>query len=302
MANILITGGTGLIGRAISEKLLEKGHEVRWLSRSNRQEGDIKTFTWNLEKMFIDEKAFENLHVIIHLAGAGIADKRWTKSYKEQLLSSRMKSSELLYNYYLKSKPPLKTFIGASAVGYYGSASHHTPFTETNPAGNDFLAQVCEVWEKSYLPFQKSDIRTVIFRIGIVLSNKGGAYAKLKPLFQLGLGAALGSGQQGFPWIHLDDLSHILFRAITDTQLNGVYNAVADDLTTNQLFSKAFAKSLNRPFFLPAVPELLLKTILGERAETVTRGARINNSKLMALDIDFNFKTIEVALNDLSER
>lgn len=302
MANILITGGSGMLGRAISKVFLEKGHEVRWLSRHSGKENQIHVFKWDIEKSYMDEKAFENLHCIIHLAGAGIVNKSWSDSYKKEIIDSRVKSSDLLFKYYTKLKPDLKCFIGASAIGYYGVDSKGAAFIEADLEGSDFMSEVCKNWEKSYDSFVSEGLRTVIFRIGIVLSNQGGAYAKLKSLFQLGLGASIGSGKQAFPWIHIQDLSQLFYQAFENAKVNGTYNAVAEGSTTNAEFSTALAKSLHRYLLLPGIPEFFIKLIMGERAMTITRGVPINNSKLKLLPYNFQFNTIESALNNLANK
>ncbi|PBQ30396.1 TIGR01777 family protein [Sphingobacteriaceae bacterium] len=309
MAKILITGGSGLVGKAISDLLLTQGHEVRWLSREASQSpsgsGKIVSFKWDIKTAYIDEKAMEGLDHIIHLSGAGIIDKRWTEAYKRELVDSRVKSTELLFKTISKRAPKLKSFIGASAVGYYGSDVTDHVFTETDEAvldnsRHDFLAEVCIAWENSYKPIAQTGLRTAIIRTGIVLSKEGGAYAKMVTPFKFGLGAAIASGKQYFPWIHIKDLAQIYVYALFQDNVSGAYNAVSSVSINNDNFSRALAKSLNKAFFLPNVPEFALKLALGERAVTITRGVQISNEKIKAAGYNFAFDDLEEALRSLN--
>ncbi|WP_317896677.1 TIGR01777 family oxidoreductase [Aurantibacillus circumpalustris] len=300
MTKILITGGSGLVGKTISELLLKQGHEPRWLSREAGTWKEIRKYKWNLNEKYVDESAFEGVEAVIHLAGAGIIEKRWTDSYKKEIIDSRVKSTQLLFDVISKNKFPIKTVVGSSAVGFYGSVPSEHSFSEVDSAGNDFLAETCVDWEKSYQPFVDYGIRTVIVRTGIVLSNKGGAYAKMKPIFNLGLGAAAASGKQYFPWIHINDLTNIYSQSVLKPKYHGVYNAAASQAPTNKEFSKQLAKSLHKPFFLPNIPEFILNSVLGERAITLTSGLKISNEKIKNTGFVFGFDDLAVALKDLS--
>lgn len=299
MAKILITGGSGLLGRAISQLLLKEGHQPLWLSRSEGTENGIRKFKWNLVNRSIDEKAFEGVEHIIHLAGSGIVDKRWSLTYKKDLLESRVKSSELLQEYILKTKCPLKSFVGGSAIGYYGAVESNHVFTEDDLPGRDFLAETCVNWERSYLPLTRSGIRTCVIRTGIVLSKNGGAYAKMVFPFKLGLGAAVAPGTQAFPWIHIDDIAALFVRALLDEKYSGVYNGVSSENTTNLIFSQQLAGSLKRPFFLPKIPSFILNLVLGERAVTLTKGVFVSNKKLKANGFQFKYEKLSDALDAL---
>lgn len=299
MAKILITGGSGLVGKAISDLLINKGHAVRWLSREAKPGGKIATYKWDVKTGYIDENAFEGLDHIIHLSGAGIIDKRWSKSYKKEIVESRVKSTELLFKTLTKREHKLKSFVGASAVGYYGSEATDHLFTETDKAGEDFLAEVCVAWENSYQPIIQTGVRTAIIRTGIVLSKQGGAYPTMVPPFKVGLGAAIGSGKQYFPWIHMNDLAGIYWHVLFHETLHGSFNAVSSVSINNYEFSKALSKSLNKAFFLPNVPEFAIKLALGERAVTVTRGVKISNEKIKASGYNFELDDLAAALKDL---
>jgi len=300
MAKILITGGSGLVGKAISELLLKQGHEPRWLGRESGSWHEIQKFKWDISKNYIDEKSFEGVESIVHLAGAGIIDKCWADSYKKEIIDSRVKSSQLLFETISKNNFKIKTLIGASAVGYYGSVQSEHSYEENDAPGKDFLAETCSAWEKSYSPFINSGIRTVVIRTGIALSEKGGAYAKMLPPFKIGLGAAIGNGKQYFPWIHIKDLAGIFIYGLLHPSLNGPYNASSSEPISNKEFSKQLAKSLKRPFFLPNIPEFALKLVLGERAMTVTTGLKISNKKIKKEGFVFEFDDLGKALEDLS--
>ena len=301
MTKILITGGSGLIGSTISDILLKNNYEPVWLSReAGTSANGIKKFKWDLKKKYIDEKAFEGVESIIHLAGTGIADKRWTTAYKKEIIDSRIKSSELLFDYISKNNYNIKNFVGGSATGYY-NVNDDKVFTEADKPGTDFLAQTCVLWEKSYEPFIDRGIRTCIIRTGIVLSNKEGAYKKMSPPFKIGFGAAIASGQQNFPWIHISDLANIFVTAILNEKLIGVYNGVSSEIINNKTFSKQLAKSFHKPFFLPNVPGFLLKLVMGESAIMVTEGVKVSNQKIKNTGFKFEFEKAEDALKELAK-
>ncbi len=300
MAKILITGGSGLLGKTISEILLKAGHQVAWLSRESGNYKGIQKYKWDLSKNYIDEKAFEGVESIIHLAGAPIADKRWTDAYKKDIIDSRVKSSELIFSYISKNNYPIKTFIGGSAMGYYGSFISEKIFTEEDEPGNDFLAETCMRWEKSYAPIIEKGIRTAIIRIGVVLSKYEGAYAKMAPPFKLGFGAAVASGNQNFAWIHISDIARLFVHALDDQNINGIYNGVSSESINNKEFSRQLAKSFNKPFFMPNVPAFLLKLAMGEGSIMVTGGVKISNKKIKDSGFKFEFERAQEALRSLA--
>jgi uncharacterized protein len=300
MAKILISGGSGLIGKSLSQLLLKNKHEVQWLSREEGEYNGIRKFKCDIEKKEIDADAFKNVDVLINLAGAGIVDKRWTDSYKKSIINSRVDTSALLLDCIQKNNIRLKTFIGASAVGFYGSNMSEEVFTENQKAGDDFMALTCAEWENSYLPFQAYTQQQIVFRIGIVLAKNGGALKKMIVPFKFGMGSALGSGKQYLPWIHIYDLCALFLHGINNPSIKGAYNAVSGEIINNQQFSKALSKSLNRPYFLPNVPEFLLKTFLGERHLAITRGLKISNQKIVDTGFKFEFNHIDEALQNIN--
>jgi uncharacterized protein (TIGR01777 family) len=295
MKKVLITGGTGLIGKRLSSLLQSKGYEVRILSRSKNPESPYKVFIWNLDTSYIDEKTFKDLDYIVHLAGAGIADKKWSEKRKQIIIDSRVESTNLLYNTVKKLQTPLKGFISASAVGYYGSVTSDTIFDETHQPATDFLGKVCRLWEESIFKFQQSNIRTVALRTGIVLSNHGGALKKMKtPII-----TPLGNGKQYMPWIHIDDMCEMYIKAIEDTSLEGAYNAVAPEHHTNASFSKAIAKNFKRPFIPIGAPAFILKTVFGEMATVILNGSRASVEKIKKAGFQFKYPMLKEALKNI---
>jgi uncharacterized protein (TIGR01777 family) len=302
MAIVLISGGTGLVGKALTKKLISDGHEVRILSRNPQSSATIKSYYWNVEQNKIDETAFDNVQHIVHLAGSGIADKRWTKARKKDIINSRVNSIALITSVLKKKNIQLQSFVGASAIGIYGMVTSQHLFTEEDKGEMDFLTDSCQQWEKSYDAIKTISSKKSIIRIGVVLSNKGGALKKLIPIFNLGLGSPVGSGKQYMPWIHLTDLVNIFNDALFNPTYNGVYNAVAPEHITNTTFSKQLAKSLSKPYFLPNVPSIMLKVIFGSMANVLLKGSRISDKKLKDTGFVFTFPLIEGALNEICKK
>lgn len=295
MKNVLITGGTGLIGKRLSHLLKSKGYQVRILSRKKINNNSDQIFTWNIKKNYIDQNAFKNLDHIIHLAGAGIANKKWTHKRKKEIIDSRVISTQLLFNTVKELKVPLKTFISASAIGYYGSITSETIFKETDQAADDFLGKVCKLWEQSIFQFKKLTTRTIALRTGIVLSKNGGALKKINtPII-----APLGNGKQYMPWIHIDDLCRLYVQAIEDDRIKGSYNAVSSEHHTNYSFSESVAKIYKRPLLPIGAPKFILKAILGEMSTIVLNGSRISANKIKKLGFKFHYEKLEDALKSL---
>lgn len=297
MKTILITGGTGLIGKALQEKLASKGYSVTILTRKKLE--NSSTFYWNIDKGIIEKEALQTADFIIHLAGAGIADKRWTKKRKKILINSRIDSTKLLYKKVKKLNPNLKGFIATSGVGYYGATTSEKIYAENDISGNDFLATICKLWEKESLKFQDKNIRTVIFRTGVVFSNKGGALKKITTPIIKGYGAIIGNGEQYMPWIHIDDLCNMFLEAIDNPQLSGIYNAVAPEHTTNKQLSYKIAIILKKKIWLPPIPSIILKIILGKMAVILLKGSRVSSKKIMETGFQFKYVKLNKALKNL---
>ena len=299
MSTILITGGTGVIGKNLSEKLTKKGYTVAILSRTSSQDKKIRTYAWDIDKNEIEKEAIETADYIIHLAGANRGEKRWTAKRRQLILDSRTKTGEFIFKEIKENKNKLKAFISASAVGYYGSITTDKIFSETDKPSNDFLGEVCEEWEKTADNFEKLGIRTLKIRTGIVLTEEGGALAKMVTPIKFGIGSAIGNGRQFMPWIHIDDLCDIYIKAIEDIQMNGAYNAVSPNHTTNKDFTKTVALVLNKPFWFPNVPALLLKIIFGKMSDIILNGSRVSSEKIIKTGFQFKFPNLEDALTDL---
>jgi len=295
MEKVLITGGSGLIGRRLSFLLKSRGYEVRILSRSNNPKNNYKTFVWNVSEQYINDSAFEGLKHIIHLAGAGIADKRWSEKRKKEIIASRVASTNLLYNSVKRLKTPLNSFISASATGYYGAVTSETIFEEKDKPAKDFLGKVCSLWEDSIFQFNEIKIRTVALRTGIVLSKDGGALKKMKtPII-----TSLGNGKQYMPWIHIDDLCELYIKAIEDEQFKGAFNAVSPEHISNLSFSKKISKIFNYPFLAIGAPSFILQIVFGEMSTIILNGSRISANKIQQAGFKFKFENLEKALKNL---
>jgi TIGR01777 family protein len=302
MATILITGGTGLIGSYLSRFLKEKGYTVALLSRSGKHSEEFPVYFWDIDKQIIDPKAITSADYIIHLAGENIGAKRWTEERKKEIISSRILPTQLLFDAISKSIHKPSAFISASAIGYYGAVTSQHIFTETDPAANDFLGHTCRQWESEVDHFNELAIRTVKIRTGIALTSTGGALEKIKKPITLGLGAPLGTGNQYIPWIHIDDLCRIYLKAIEDVTMQGTYNAVAPEHTTNRQLMKAIALVLHKKIRIPRIPSSMLKLALGPMSEMLLTGSRVSSGKLMASGFQFLFANLQDALTNLFQK
>ncbi|MDZ4668730.1 MAG: TIGR01777 family oxidoreductase [bacterium] len=297
MTKILISGGSGLLGSNLTKILKNQGHQVSWLSR-NPKTGDVPQFFWNPQTQEIDPNALQEIDTIIHLAGAGVADKRWTDSYKDLILQSRIEGTQLLFNT-LKNKPnKVQTFIGASAVGIYGTHPV-APTNEDAPLANNFLAEVCKQWENETQKIASLGIRTAIVRIGIVLSQEGGFIKEIGQLAKYWLAAPLGNGNMLTPWIHINDLSNIFIHLMQHPNLSGVFNGVAPNPATNKELTKAICLAMHKPFFLPPVPAFALKIIVGEIAPMLLSNQDISCKKILQTGFHFQFTNHKLAIQNL---
>ncbi|MES2132397.1 MAG: TIGR01777 family oxidoreductase [Bacteroidota bacterium] len=299
MATLLITGGTGLIGKALTKKLLKQGHNVRILSRTPSPNSKIPSFFWNVESQEMDDKAFDGIDHLVHLAGIGVADKRWTDKRKQEIIDSRVNSMKLISDTVKQKGIQLKSFVGASAIGIYGMETSDTVFSEEDKGSKDFLSETCELWEKSYTDISILANKTAILRIGVVLSKQGGALERLIPLFKKGLGSAIGNGKQYMPWIHIDDMVSVIMEGLFNEQFKGIYNAVAPEHITNATFSKQLAQVLSKPFFMPNVPAFAMKLVFGEMANVLLSGSRASNKKLLESGFEFKYPTLNEALKQI---
>ncbi|WP_269227538.1 TIGR01777 family oxidoreductase [Flavobacterium eburneipallidum] len=297
--NVLISGGSGFIGKYLTHLLVEKGFSVAVLSRSKRENTEnISYYQWDVNKQYIDENSVINADYIVHLAGEGIADKPWTNKRKKVIVESREKSIELIYEALKKNDKKPEAFISASGIGIYGAVNGPLICNENTPSAKDFLGTTCQKWEAAADKIASLDIRTVKIRTGLVLGKDEGFLKKLVPIFKLKLGSALGSGKQYMPWIHIDDLCSIYFEAITNSKLVGPFNAAVFDNTTNTSFSKTLAKTYGYTLWLPNVPAFLLKLVLGEMSKIILTGRRVSSAQIEKLGFEFRFKNLKDALKD----
>lgn len=293
---VLISGGSGFIGNKLTEQLKVGGHEVAWLSRSEKK--NIKSFVWDIKSMSIDPKAMEWADAVVHLAGASVVGQRWTTSYKKEIYASRIESSKLIISAFEKASTPPTSLVSASAIGYYGGYEEHEGFfTEDDKPANDFLAKVTEDWENQVF-IREKETRTVALRIGIVLATKGGALERMVTPIKFGIGAPLASGQQVMSWIHIDDLIS-MFQFSLENPIAGKFNAVAPDPVTNKEMTQAIAKQLKKPLLLPNVPTFALKILLGEFADFVVTGARVSSKKIASVGFKFSYPVLSNALKNL---
>ena len=297
--NVLITGGSGMVGRHLSKRLMGSGISVSWLGRSGNAPEGITGYKWDIDSNYIDKGALANADYVVHLAGEGIADKRWTSQQRQKIIDSRVKSAALLKKGIENSTAHIKAFISASGAGYYGYDTGITPLTEEAPAGNDFVAEVVKKWEKAADSFGDLGLRVVKLRIGIVLSSKGGALGKITTPIKWGVGSPLGSGKQAVSWIHIDDLCGVIEHAITNDVMDGVYNTASPQCINNHKLTKTIAKVIHRPLLLPNVPSIALKMIFGELANLILGGQNLATEKLQDTGYQFEYDAIESALSHL---
>ena len=300
--HIIITGATGLIGRKLCAALNNSGHVITVFTRNIDSGKKILPFItrfveWDYNKPELWIKELNSNDTVIHLAGANVFGKRWNDKYKEIIMNSRAVATRNLSNAIAELKNKPEVLISSSAVGYYGDQGNNIT-TEDSPAGNDFLADVCKVWEKEASIVESSGVRRVSIRTGIVLSTEEGALKKMLLPFKLFIGGPLGDGQQWFPWIHIDDLISIYLYALENKNLSGALNAVSPNPVTMREFAKTLGKTLHRPSLFP-VPEIVLKLAVGEGAQPILSSQKILPKKLIDNSFEFNFPLLNPALTSL---
>lgn len=313
METVLITGGTGMIGKALTQALIERGFHVIILTRNTNNKkaaSNISFAEWDIQKQTIDKNAFAKADYIIHLAGASVAEKRWNDKRKQEIVSSRVDSGKLIVEN-LKTIPnKINTVISASGIGWYGpdlpsskGEEMGARFTEEDPSSNDFLGQTCKQWEAAIEPVSFLGKRLVKFRIGIVLSTEGGAYPEFKKPLNFGLATVLGNGKQIVSWIHIDDLVRAILFAMENERMEGVYNAVAPHPVSNKELVLEIARKEKGKSYIPVrVPTLALKIRLGEMSVEVLKSAKVSADKIQEAGFIFQYPNIGSAILQLSHQ
>lgn len=297
---IIISGGTGLIGSALTRSLIEKKHQITLISRSpDKVNPRLNPIPWDLDRI---SQEMESTDAVVNLAGASIAGSnllsmRWTNKRKDLIKSSRIKSGQFLLDAIRRSAHKPEVFIQASAIGYYGNRGDQ-PVDENTPRGVDFLAQVCQEWESSTAGVEELGLRRIITRLGLVLSREGGLLPLLSLPHKFYLGGPLGKGQQPMSWIHIQDVVEAYSYLMDNRSTQGIYNLTAPIPVNNRGFSASLGKTLNRPSWL-AIPAGAVKLLLGEASTLAVDGREVFPQRLIESGYDFKFKNIDSALNDI---
>lgn len=307
MPTVLLTGGTGMIGTHLQKILLDNGYSMIVLIRNEKQRKpsnkNISYAKWNVEKDEMDKDAIAEADYIIHLAGANVAEKRWTDKRKKEIVESRTKTGALLVKSLQEIPNKVKAVISASAIGWYGADTNESKqhgFKEDAPAANNFLGNTCKLWEENIKPVEQLNKRLAIFRFGIVLSEKGGALEEFKKPLKFGIAAILDDGKQVISWIHIDDLCRLLLLAIEHENISGIYNAVAPQPVSNKELTLTLAKNMRGKFFIPVrVPAFALKLALGELSIEVLKSTTVSSEKITKAGFNFLYPSIERALENL---
>lgn len=297
MATVLITGASGLIGTALSKRLNTDGHVVHRLGRSP-DPADPRSFGWDITNGWIDQRCLDGVTHVVHLAGAGIADARWSAARVQELIDSRTDSARLLLRAVLDRSASLEGFVSAAGIGYYGALTSDHRYVESDPPGDDTIARISVEWERAVDEWNELT-RVVKLRTPMVLARDGGALSRLLPVVDLGIASALGSGRQWVPWVHLDDLVEAYVAALFSVEMQGPYNACAGEDVTNDALMRALAHVRNKPYFLPRVPGFALRLLFGEMAAVLLKGSRASNARLVGTGFAFQYTQVEQALRDL---
>lgn len=295
---ILITGSSGMVGTLLIEKFKLQGIKVSILSRNEQSRSDVSVFLWDVEKNKIDPHCLDDVDCIVHLAGASIGEKRWTEKQKKIILESRLKSTTLLYDLLSNSKHQVSHFICASAIGFYGNSGNIILKEDMSP-GQDFLAEVCKLWEREASKIRLLGIATSILRFGIILHSKKGSLRIMAKPVDYYIGSALGSGNQWISWIHHLDLIAFIYFLYANPQISETYNLAAPGPVTNKIFFKTLGKVKNKPLWPINVPSFVLKLVLGEMSALVLNSNKASADKVLKTGFEFRFNELEPALNDI---
>ncbi|WP_255496367.1 TIGR01777 family oxidoreductase [Mucilaginibacter sp. FT3.2] len=296
--NILITGGAGGLGKRLSKLLIQKGYSVNVLSRKPGKDKDIKTFIWDVDKGIIDEHCIDGIDTIVHLAGAGIADKRWTDERKKEIVESRTRSVALIYNLLKSRANKVTSVISASGIGYYSDRGDELLAEDSAPTTN-FISQCCIDWEAAVDEGERLGLRIVKFRTGVVLDKDAGALPMLALPLKLFIGSPIGDGKQWISWIHWQDVVDMYLFGIENKTLKGVFNMVAPHPVTNAQMTSAVAKQLHKPLWAPKVPAFLLKLLLGEMSSLVLGSTKVSDKKISEAGFSFKYPEVAHALKEI---
>lgn len=296
--HILITGATGMVGKELIKALLKAGHRVSILSRKPVRIKEVQVYLWDIYKQKIDPACLDGVDTIVHLAGENIAEKKWTKERRQQIIDSRTLSTDLLYHLLKEQPHEVKNFISASAVGYYGDCGDEI-LTEQSENGYGFLAEVCSKWETAVDKGKALSLRIVKIRCGFILKKGEGGLAAMDKPVRFFLGAALGSGKQWIPWIHIQDMINIYLFAIGHPTMIGAFNACAPYPVTNKTLTKSIASLFHKPVWPVHIPESLLHFILGEMSSVALMSSNTSAQKLLDYGFTFNFTQLDEALKNI---
>ncbi len=299
MAKILIAGGTGLIGRETTRLLGQANHEVIHLSRHVQDNSVVPTFKWDIKEKYIDPTALLGIDYVINLAGAGIADKRWTDQRKQVIIESRVEGNMLLKQYIESGELTPKKFISGAAIGVYGDRGTEVLNEQSTPSNDGFLAESCLRWEESIRALETTNVPVAYLRIGIVLSTEGGALEKMLLPAKMGLGSYFGDGSQIYSWIHIRDTARILQWMVEQDSATGVYNGTAPQPVSNKAFMQTLMKVKSGPGITAPVPKFALSMLLGEMKQVVLWGSHVLPDRLVKQGFKFDFERVEEALEDL---
>jgi uncharacterized protein len=301
MKNILIAGGTGLVGNRLSQILRGMGYTVFHLSRRENLNAEFPAYAWDVEKQTLDIKAVQKADYIINLAGSGIVEKRWSDARKKDIIDSRVKSALLLKNSLNTTNHRVKAYISASAIGFYGDRADEL-LLENATKGTGFLTDSTVEWEKAIAEVEKTGFRTVALRIGIVMSTKGGALQKMLISFLFRMGIYFGNGKQWYSWIHIDDLCRIFVWAIENEKAKGTYNAVAPTPLSNFDLTKAISTAKGGAYLMLPAPAFALRLAMGELADAVLFSTKASAQRVENEGFKFQFPEAIAALKDLFQR
>jgi len=307
MQTVLITGGTGLLGHALVKTIINHDYHVIILTRSlDKKVNDEKVSyaLWDVKARTIDIAAVQKADHIIHLAGAGVIDKKWTDAYKKEIVESRTESARLIVETLANNQHSVKSIVSASAIGWYGEDKiPGKAFTEDDKPDSSFLGETCRLWEESISAAQQLGIRVCKIRIGILLSTHGGAYPEFAKPVKFGFATILGSGKQMVSWIHVEDVCRIFLQAMQNNNMSGSYNAVAPAPVDNKTMMMKIGEAIKGKFFIPVyVPSFVLKIMMGQRSIEILKSATVSCTKIKDTGFTFLYPTLEAALTELAPK